>query len=361
MQKLSLRKKMFLRGIFVLLVILGLAFPIHAVEKLPPCNADLSQTTVSGLSSGAFMATQFHVAYSNLIVGAGIIAGGPYYCSGSHSHSTFNPPIFYLSNAMNVCMAPIAGTGPDADELFKRAEEFASNGWIDPLENLKNDRVYIFSGSSDRTVLTSVVNETEAFYKKAGVPSQNIRYNKSVNAGHCISVAEYDTPCPETKSPYINDCDFIQSHRILTHLYGRLNPPATTLSSKVQRFDQSAFLDKESLELTCMSDTAYIYIPKSCETESCKVHVAFHGCLQSDENIGDKYYTQTGYNELADTNNIILLYPQVEKSIPANPMGCWDFWGYSNPNRSQPNFYRKSSLQMTAFVHMLDRLAQSRN
>ena len=34
-----------------------------AAEPLPMLNVDLAQTTVSGLSSGAYMAGQFHIAY----------------------------------------------------------------------------------------------------------------------------------------------------------------------------------------------------------------------------------------------------------------------------------------------------------
>src|SRR2546423_13571210 len=41
---------------------------------------DHQAITVSGLSSGGFFAHQFHVAYSKLANGAGIIAGGPYGC-----------------------------------------------------------------------------------------------------------------------------------------------------------------------------------------------------------------------------------------------------------------------------------------
>ena len=39
---------------------------------------DLSQWSVSGISSGASMATQMHVAYSSDIMGAGMIAGCEY-------------------------------------------------------------------------------------------------------------------------------------------------------------------------------------------------------------------------------------------------------------------------------------------
>ena len=45
--------------------------PLAVHTKLDPGNV-----TVSGISSGAFFAHQFHVAYSSLVTGAGIVAGG---------------------------------------------------------------------------------------------------------------------------------------------------------------------------------------------------------------------------------------------------------------------------------------------
>ena len=50
-------------------------------QKLPPLpGLDRTAITVSGLSSGGFFAHQFHVAFSSLVKGAGILAGGPYGC-----------------------------------------------------------------------------------------------------------------------------------------------------------------------------------------------------------------------------------------------------------------------------------------
>lgn len=37
---------------------------------------DENKLSVSGLSSGAFFAVQFHVAFSRIIMGAGVVAGG---------------------------------------------------------------------------------------------------------------------------------------------------------------------------------------------------------------------------------------------------------------------------------------------
>ena len=56
---------------------------------LPAYDADLTQTSVSGLSSGGFMAAQFEVAFSKSLVGAGIVAGGPFYCAGSYKSNSF--------------------------------------------------------------------------------------------------------------------------------------------------------------------------------------------------------------------------------------------------------------------------------
>lgn len=43
-------------------------------------KVDKKQVSVSGLSSGAFFAVQMHVAYSGTFMGAGVFAGGPFYC-----------------------------------------------------------------------------------------------------------------------------------------------------------------------------------------------------------------------------------------------------------------------------------------
>ena len=53
--------------------------------------------------------------------------------------------------------------------------------------------------------------------------------------------------------------------------------------------------------------------------------------------IGDDYATMCGYNELADLNDIVMLYPQTVKSplVPYNPNGCFDWWGYTNANYGQ--------------------------
>src|SRR5436305_10263659 len=44
-------------------------------------NAEIKESSISGISSGAFMAVQFGVSWSSVVKGVGAIAGGPYYCA----------------------------------------------------------------------------------------------------------------------------------------------------------------------------------------------------------------------------------------------------------------------------------------
>ncbi|HCF79113.1 MAG TPA: hypothetical protein DER52_05440, partial [Glaciecola sp.] len=60
-----------------------------------------------------------------------------------------------------------------------------------------------------------------------------------------------------------------------------------------------------------IADDGYIYIPQSCaQGDTCRLHVSFHGCNQNASAIGMDYIEDTGLNEWADSNNLIILYPQ---------------------------------------------------
>src|SRR3978361_641167 len=60
-------------------------------------NAAIGESSISGISSGAFMAVQFGTAWSSVIKGVGVIAGGPYWCAKAdndgfmHEGSTAGP------------------------------------------------------------------------------------------------------------------------------------------------------------------------------------------------------------------------------------------------------------------------------
>lgn len=302
------------------------------------------------------MAAQLATAYSSEFSGVGVIAAGPYDCASTYpSHSL-------LQNAMTTCMSPLAASvGPSAAVSLRNAQRYAQEGKIDPVAKLAHQRVYIFSGSSDKTVKTIVVDQVEAYYQRAGAPASAIMYRKN-NAGHAmITGRPQDVACADTHAPYINNCGFSQSAELLAHLYGARSRPASKapLTGSIVRFDQREFIDGSR---SSMDDTAYAYVPRDCQENACVVHVAFHGCQQGASQIGERFYMGTGYNEYADANRMIILYPQarISNGIPSNPQGCWDFWGYSGKDARHPDFQLRSAPQMRAVMAMLHRLGQPR-
>ena len=82
--------------------------------------------------------------------------------------------------------------------------------------------------------------------------------------------------------------------------------------------------------------------------------------------MGDTVYGKIGLNEWADTNRIVVLYPQAHATnlseAPAqlvrygpsalNPMGCWNWWGYAG----DPQYLTKRGVQVEAIWKMIERL-----
>ena len=64
----------------------------------------LGETSVSGLSAGAYMAGQLQVAHSKQIVGAGIVAGGPFGCAEGQANSFLPSIAKNLSQAFEDCL-----------------------------------------------------------------------------------------------------------------------------------------------------------------------------------------------------------------------------------------------------------------
>lgn len=334
--------------------------PAMAQEKksppLPALGANLAQTSVSGISSGGFMAAQLATAYSARFMGVGVIAAGPYYCAGTY------PELSLVENATTTCMSPATpAVAADGRTSLRNATAFSNAGLIDPVARLARQRVYLFSGANDGTVKTVVADAVQQYYSLAGVPEERLRYHKSAQAGHAIATANpRDLPCEASSTPYINNCGFIQSHELLRHIYPdkKEAPNTGALGGDLIRFDQSEFVRGRR---SSMDAEAYAYIPRACRAGGCAVHVAFHGCRQGASVIGSTFYQGTGYNEFADANALIVLYPQAHpsESIPANPRGCWDFWGYSSDNPGKPNFHTREGAQMSAVVAMIERLGQA--
>ncbi len=330
------------------------AAPARAADappRLPALGADLAQASVSGLDAGGFLAAELATAYSATFMGAGILAAGPYHCVGNRA-----PNVSPLE-AASTCLAPLsAALGPDPAAAYAAARREADAGRIDPVTNLERQRIYLFAGMRDRVVKPGVVDAVAGYYRRAGTPADQVRLDRNPDAGHAILTSDPDDfPCDAEALPYINNCGFMQSHVMLRHLYpDKTNAPAARPGGRLLRFDQREFIMGQR---SAMDDSAWVYVPARCEREACAVHVALHGCRQGQQSIGDRFYRHTGYNEFADSNGVIVLYPQVHASnVPANPRGCWDFWGYADP----ASLHTRDAPQLRAIVAMVRRLGEAR-
>ena len=77
--------------------------------------------------------------------------------------------------------------------------------------------------------------------------------------------------------------------------------------------------------------------------------MSFHGCNQAASTIGSDYYMHAGYNQWAENNRVVVVYPQtVADELKGNPDGCWYWWGYTNKD-----YAFKTGVQMATVDNML--------
>ncbi|HEY2137182.1 MAG TPA: PHB depolymerase family esterase [Xanthobacteraceae bacterium] len=341
-------------GCLAVAAALTVACPSFAADltALPALGADVGQSSVSGLSSGAFMAVQFGTAWSSVIRGVGVVAGGPFECA---------------QNALIGTGPCMTGPPPPLHFFTETADESAKMGAIDPTSNLARQQVYVFHGTKDSTVVTAVTDETVAFYRHylgAGATSQ-LAYEKTIGSGHAWVVPDTAATaglndCATSNPPYVNRCGtYDQAGVILRHIYGDLNPPAQTLSGTVKSFAQRNYTAPARPVDVSLANEGFVYVPKDCEggTNTCRVHMVLHGCLQDSAEVGRTVVDKVGFNAWADTNRIIVLYPQtvaLTNATTYNPDACWDWWGYLMQDRG---YFTKSGAQIKALKAMLDGLA----
>lgn len=354
-----------------------------APGALPALKLDLGQTTVSGISSGAFMAVQMGVAHSASVRGVAATAGGPYFCALDDSLGGAA-----VSRAIGRCMQgdpDYRAQAIDGRQLARMVA--ATRGWgakgdIDPPEGLARQSVWIFHGYNDGVVRKPVSDALRDWYR-AFTPAGQIFYKDQLNAGHAqISAACADSPegscnvCAQTGGRFINACPepgqpgalYDAAGAALQMFYGPLERTATAaLGGRLEPFDQAPFTRKRSGSPVApakiaMGDTGYVYVPAACRNgATCRLHIAFHGCQQDAGTLGTRFATTAGFNEWADAGRLVVLYPQARSTLlnPVNPMGCWDWWGYNDFlfDRSAGTYARKSGVQVAAVWRMAEWLA----
>ena len=317
----------------VCLATLGLAAPADASSSALP-SLDITGVYVTGVSSGGFMATQLQVAYSSTFDGAGIIAAGPYDCG--------------QGNVIDFATCDIGASLPT---LEQQAITWSNKGLIDPVSNLAGKPIYVYHGTLDPIVNTLVSDSGVDFYQYFGA---NVEYHDTDPAGHGWPTPDGVLPCSVTSPPFLIDCGDDPEGDMLTDWLGSVKPPNTgTPEGTLSSFDQDLYAPRGSAPALSMDNNGLLYAPPACAAGApCKLVVALHGCLSGEYLLGDEFPKLANLDSYADTNNLVILYPQAIATIlPDNPEGCWDWWGYDGSN-----FAVQGAPQMVTIMNMVHAL-----
>ena len=333
---MSNRRAAWLCGCAAVLALLATARTARA-DGLPRLPIEPHALTVSGVSSGGYMATQFQVSFSGIVRGVGVFAAGPWDCARGS-----------LARAFGECLGR-PESAPDAAGLITLARAAATAGEIDPLDALAEARVWVFHGTRDTTVAPPVTRALADFYRGL-VAAANVRYVDDVAAGHGVPTESAGGPCEVTAAPFLYACRYDGVGEMLAFLYGAGPGTASGGPGALLSFDQSPYDPSASL-----AARGYLYVPRACNARApCRLHVAFHGCRQGAEFVGESFVREAGYNRYADAHRLVVLYPQAKRSalLPLNPEGCWDWWGYSGEH-----YATRDGVQVAAVRAMVRALA----
>ena len=342
--------------VIIAIVGFGLATVPGTAQQLGTYSVPTNKIFVAGISSGGYMAVQMHVAFSHTFKGAAVYAGGPYYCAQDS-----------LEIALTTCLDDVPPVS--LTPLESTTVAWSKQRLIDPVSNLQGQPVYLWSGKADTTVVQPLMDSLQTYYQHFG--ANVFQYDNAYWAEHGWESPNGPLTCQENASPFIIQClnadrqpplagvpltAVYDSEQVwLTRFFGALKPRNNgTLRGNVIQFDQNQFAPGGSASAISMDNTGYAFIPAACASgASCGLVLALHGCLQYAQSIGTAFVDDAGINQWADTNRIIVLYPQAIPTAIINGEGCWDWWGYLN----DPNYAQKSGPQMQALYGMVKRVA----
>ncbi|MDF3124396.1 PHB depolymerase family esterase [Rheinheimera sp. 1928-s] len=311
-----------------------------AYAALPALKLNLDQTTVSGLSSGGYMAAQFQLAHADWVKGAAIVAAGPVYCAQNN-----------LMTALDHCINKVDSPIPLAD-LNKQLKDWSAQGLLASEAEIKQSKIWLLHGTADQKISKEVADALYQQYQE-WLPAAQLSYVQDKNFAHHMPTLNEGSACDSSEAPFLGKCSYDAAGEALKFIQPGLKAPADNSSGTIYPIEQQKIAG--DLAAT-MAGQGLVYVPKSCEQgQSCTLHISFHGCNQHADVVGMAYVEKAGFNRYADSNNIVVLYPQTRASalMPMNPQACWDWWGYTDAN-----YANRKGQQIQAVVKLAQFLAK---
>mmetsp|Transcript_20359 Transcript_20359/g.52849 ORF Transcript_20359/g.52849 Transcript_20359/m.52849 type:complete len:359 (+) Transcript_20359:23-1099(+) len=292
--------------------------------------------TISGLSAGGSMVAQHMVAFSSLVDGAAINAGSPYGCGSL--------PDF--DNTCNYDDPPI-----NVETLFRTTADREATGAIDAVKNLADMPVYLYAGTQDSVTYFGVMEAARRYFAHY-VNDDSMKVVFNVPSEHGYITDGYGECCDCIYGTYVLNCRYDQAGDILQHIYrGELKYPTAWSAPGRNKFEveQRSYTPEGSWwPGVQMRETGWAYVPEKCHANvsNCRLHVHYHGCGE----YGLMPANQIGYNQWAEANNIVVLYPMARSAI-GNLMGCWDWWGATGRT-----YDTKAGVQLNTVLNIIDNL-----
>ena len=198
-----------------------------------PLRIDPSNVTISGISSGADFAVQFHVAFSATIKGVGIFAGQPYHCAVTRfEDDPLVPPDPRNPVPCDSC-PPHKTLQYDhckhhseriqQTRLQNYTRQAAARGLIDDPRNLSNHRIYLYRGTKDTCYEAGSEGEVVEFYHafNSGHDGQ-FALEATIPSLHAQPTIHKGSPCGgpyDGPYSYLANCGYDGAGAALQHLY----------------------------------------------------------------------------------------------------------------------------------------------
>ena len=218
---------------------------------------DAVQYSVSGFSSGGFFVVQYSVAFSSEIIGTGVVAGGAYYCAQNEA-----------AIAEDECMQ--FPEGINVDDLVSKTKEFADKQYIDSTDNIANQKVYLYSGTSDSVVKSGSVEKCQQYYQDFKATTQ---YKNDIASEHAMVTNSYGSECGYKGEPYINNCNFDLAGTILQYIYNNTLKQGMNSSlvpyNNVISIDQSRFMPNGKTPQDISMEVEYKLNTKTKQMQYC--------------------------------------------------------------------------------------------
>ena len=222
-----------------------------------------------------------------------------------------------------------------------------SEGKIDPISNFVDEKraVVLQTASNDATVPAKNVRGIFKIFAELGLngqdgtEGQNLKLIDTGDSGHKF-LEEY----PETMLSFLYDT---LGYTPIVSATSSTSDDEDGVLGTFTEFSQREFfpedVDWDGDENFYNRINGWIYTPVGCEgraSVNCRVHFAFHGCGGNSED-----FANTGYNDLAAANNIIMVYPDTK---------CWDNEGAIDAEGYNTN----TGLLQTALKAMIERVTR---